>query len=57
MTKFIFNDKTDHCEGLTASDGRQSKLRYLFWIPNCQRIRNFFRDYEKESQPRFDDRF
>ena len=27
---------------MTASGRRQIKLRYLFWIQNCQRIRIFF---------------
>ena len=39
MIKFIFNVKMDHFEVLTAFGRRQSKLRYLFWIQNCQRIR------------------
>ena len=42
MTKFIFNVKTDHFEGSIASGRKQGKLRYLFWIQNCQRLRIFF---------------
>ena len=42
--KIHFQHKTDHIEGSTASGRRQSKLRYLFWIQNCQRIKNFSRD-------------
>ena len=41
MIKCIFSVKTDHFEGSTASGRRQIKLRYLFWIQNCQRIRIF----------------